>query len=150
MGVEEGLDSGAGELDDKLDEDDERHQFNPPRGANEAVSQVVPDVAGHEMQGENNGEHHAPNSTLLKKDGQIGPLKVGKYPIDDLTGSMERASAEENPQEGHKTKRQQPRDKTRGAGTLNSVKPWFTYLVDTQGDTMTRAPNDEGPGRSMP
>ena len=89
LGVEEGLDGSAGELKDKLNEDDEQHQLEPPGGVNEAVTQVVPHVAGHEMQGENDGEHHAPNGAPLDKDRQVGPLKVGENATDDLTGCME-------------------------------------------------------------
>ena len=89
LGVEEGLDGGAGKLQDELDEDDERHQLEPPGGVNEAGAQVVPHMAGHEMQGEDDGEHHTPDCASLDKDRQVGPLKVGKDATDNLAGSME-------------------------------------------------------------
>lgn len=89
LGVKEGLDGGAGELEDELDEDDEDHQLDPPGCSDKAVTQLVPDVAGHKVKAVDNGQHYAPCRAALDKDGQIGPLKVGKNATDDLSCGME-------------------------------------------------------------
>ena len=112
LGVEEGLDGGAGELEHQLDENDEDDQFEPPGGCDEALTQFVPHMARHKMQGIDNGQHDAPSRATRQKDGQIGPLKVGEDAADDLSRGMERVGAEENPQECHETERYQPRDDT--------------------------------------
>ena len=38
LGVEEGLDGGAGKLQDELDKDDERHQPTPPTSDHDRVT----------------------------------------------------------------------------------------------------------------
>ena len=60
LGIEERLDSRAGELENELDEEDEDDKFEPPGCIDEAVAQLVPDAAGHKMQAEDDGQHETP------------------------------------------------------------------------------------------
>ena len=138
LGVEEGLDRSAGELEDELDEDDEDHQLEPPGSGNETVAQVVPDAHGNKMQTEDDGQHDAPCAATCQEYGEVSPLKVSENIIDDLPCSMERVGTEENPQEGDKGEGDQPRHKAGKPCAGDGVEPGLAQLVDTQGDAVTR------------
>ena len=150
LGVEEGLDGGAGELEDELDEDNEDDELEPPGGGNEAVTQVVPDARGHKMQAEDDGQHDAPGAASCQEDANVSPLEVGDNVGDNLSCSLEGAGTEEDPQECHETEGQQPGDKACEPCTGNGVEPRLAQLVDAEGDTVTGAPNDEGPCGTVP
>ena len=99
LGVEEGLDGGAGELEDELDEDYEQQQLEPPRSVNEAVTELVPHVNGHKVQTEDDGQHQAPGAAARQEYAHVGPLKVGEDVGDNLSCRIEGAGSEENTQE---------------------------------------------------
>ena len=125
MGVEEGLDGGAGELEDELDEEDEDEKFHGPVGGDEAVTELVPGASGHEVEGVDDGEHDAPGAATLQEDAHIGPLKVGDNVGDDLSGSLECGGAEEYPKECHKSEGDEPGNKTSEMRAGYLVKPRF-------------------------
>ena len=130
MGVEEGLDGGAGELEDELYKKDEKEQFHHPMGGNEVATQLVPDARGDEVESENNRQHDTPGAATSQEYAHISPLKVGKDTADDLSRSLECVGTEEDPKENDERECQQPGHKTRQTSAGYRVKPWFAQLVD--------------------